>query len=71
MAWGVVLALRELGGLYQGVLTDPLGQPEGTEQNAASGMKRGVLIGAAGVPPFLAGTIMLKAARRRRRLTGR
>jgi hypothetical protein len=69
MLYGIFLALRELIGLYQGVMEDPLGQPEGTEDAVQHGMFRGLKIGAIGVVPFLIGVVLFKGevARRLRR----
>ncbi len=65
---GIGTALRELGSLYADMTTDPLGQPEGREEAVVPAMFRGVLIGAAGIPILLAGSLMLMAARIRARL---
>ncbi len=64
---GIGTALRELGSLYSDIMADPLGQPEGREEAVIPAMLRGVLIGAAGVPVLLTGSIMLIAARIRAR----
>lgn len=73
MIAGVGLALSELAGVYGGVLSDPLGQPEGAEKAAAREMLRHAALGAAGVPVFLAGLVWMRrdsARRRRARLEG-
>jgi hypothetical protein len=62
MLFGMFLALRELGGLYQGVIDDPLGQPEGAEDDVQQGMIRGVIVGGVGVLPFIIGSVMVKGA---------
>lgn len=67
MLFGIVLALRQLLGLYQGVLDDPLGQPAGAEEAVQQGMFRGVAIGAVGVVPFIAGVVLFKGGMTRRR----
>lgn len=69
MAAGAYFALRELAGLYEGALNDPLGQPVDAEKHTSDQMIRGVLIGACGIPPFLLGVILVKASLIRR-LTG-
>lgn len=73
MLGGIVMALRHLGGLYEGVLEDPMGQPEGTEDAASFAMLRWVGLGAFGVVPFLMGVVMFRRAmiigrRRKQRL---
>jgi hypothetical protein len=59
-------ALTPLVGLYQGALSDPLGQPEGAEQAASDQMIRALLTGLPGVVMFLAGVVWLKALAARR-----
>jgi hypothetical protein len=70
MIAGMGLALSDLAGVYAGLLSDPLGQPEGAEKAAARGMLRDAALGAAGAPVFLAGLSWMRrnAARRRARL---
>lgn len=63
---GAGMALRELVGLYGGVMNDPLGQPDGEEKRVSDAMIHGVLIGGIGILPFLIGTVMLKTALFRR-----
>lgn len=58
--WAIGSALMELTGLYQGTVTNPLGQPDGTEQATADRMLQSVWIGLGGVPFLIAGAIMLK-----------
>ncbi len=60
MLYGGYLAIRELAGLYQGALNDPLGQPEGSEQHVASSMWHGLTIAGVGIVPFLVGTVWVK-----------
>jgi hypothetical protein len=69
MLGAVVMALLELGSLYQGALEDPLGQPMGAEQSVQTDMLRWAALGALGAAPFLIGMFLYKgaAARRRRR----
>jgi len=76
MLVGIFLALRALVGLYQGVLDDPMGndQPGGGAEPgvlAQQGMYQGVMIGAVGIVPFLAGVVMVKGAIARRLLRAR
>lgn len=59
---GMGIALRQLIGLYAGVLDDPLGQPEGTEDAAQQAMFRGLILGATGVLPFIVGSALVKGA---------
>ncbi|MBS0197147.1 MAG: hypothetical protein JSR77_10345 [Planctomycetes bacterium] len=67
MLYGASIALKELGGLYQGALDNPLGQPADNEKHTSDTMVRGVLVGAAGVPLFLVGTVLIKVAMFRKR----
>lgn len=62
MLLGIVMALLQLVGLYQGVLDDALDQPMGTEDAVRFGMLHWVGIGALGVLPFLIGVVMFKGA---------
>lgn len=62
MLVGIVMALLQLGSLYQGALDDPLGQPMGTEDAVRFGMLHWVGIGALGIVPFLIGVVMFKGA---------
>lgn len=72
MLAGIVMALLQLGSLYQGAIDDPLGQPLGTEDSVRYDMLHWVGIGAIGVVPFLIGVVLFKGALariyRRRRL---
>lgn len=61
MLYGIGSALLELVGLYQGAMTDPLG--DSREGKAVSAeMIRHVLTGAIGVLPFIIGTVLLKVS---------
>lgn len=76
MLVGIVMALFQLGTLYQGAIDDPLGQPMGTEDSVRFGMLHWVGIGAVGILPFLIGVVMFKGAmvriyRRRRAASAR
>jgi len=62
----IVTALEPLLGLYQGALADPLGQPEGSERQAADRMLGAALWGLPGVVLFLVGVIWLKVLAARR-----
>ncbi len=62
MVTGIVLALISLGGLYQGYSDDPLGQPDDAVDVTRQGMFRGVILGATGIIPFIAGSVMVKGA---------
>ena len=68
--YGLGNALLELGSLYQGAITDPLNQPEGAEKVVSAHMVRMLIIGAAGLPFLIVGTVMIRsnAGRRRRAL---
>jgi hypothetical protein len=59
-------ALVPLVGLYEGAMTDPLGQPADAEQDASRRMLDALLTGLPGVVMFLLGVVWLKilAARR-------
>ena len=69
MIVGGCKAVTVLGRLYQSNLDNALEQPDGSEQAASKAMMQGAMIGAAGVPVFLTGSIMWKFSRRRNRLT--
>lgn len=58
--WGIAEALIPLIRYYGQALEAPLDQKEEAEQLLSAAMKRGVLIGAAGVIPFLIGSVLLK-----------
>lgn len=58
--YGIGGALVQVIGLYQGALSDPLGQPDGAEKAASSQMMHFVVIGLFGIPPLLIGTVLLK-----------
>ena len=60
--YGAGLAVVPLVGMYQGAVDHPLDQPEGAEQNVSREMLHGVKIGAIGVVPMLAGSVLMKAA---------
>jgi hypothetical protein len=63
----IVLALRQFGGLYTAAMNDPLGQPEGAEQNASRTMLTYAAIGAAGVVPMVIGVALVRGSLFRRR----
>ena len=58
--YGLLGALRELQGLYQGATENAIGMAETAEQDASKGMIRAVIVGGCGVPLFIAGSVMLK-----------
>jgi ascorbate-specific PTS system EIIC-type component UlaA len=62
---GLYVALSAFAGMYASNLSDPLNQPEGAEANVKGEMMRGVIIGAAGAPVFIAGRVLMLVARRR------
>jgi len=57
---GLLGALRELQGLYQGATENAIGMAETAEQDASKRMVRAAVIGACGVPLFIAGSVMLR-----------
>lgn len=59
---GGAMALMPLVQLYKANLDNPMGQPEGAERGTSDQMLRGVMIGAIGVPLFVVGSVMVKAA---------
>lgn len=65
---GLYLAIQELGALYDANLNDALNQPEDAEKAAAGRMQKALIRGAIGVPPLIIGGILLRTARRRRRV---
>jgi ascorbate-specific PTS system EIIC-type component UlaA len=60
MLYGLGTALAELIGLYQGALTDPLAEPAVSENDTSQAMIRAAIIGAAGIPVFVVGSVLLK-----------
>ena len=56
--YGASLAILALVGMYQGALEHPLDDPKGGEQSVSRDMLAGVKIGAIGVVPLLAGSIL-------------
>ena len=67
---GIFIAGSALAGLYKGALEHPLDQPENNEATVQHSMTRGVMIGAAGAPPFLLGMVLLKRAKARAKRAG-
>jgi len=59
--YGASLAIVPLVGMYQGALEHPLDDPKGGEQGVSDQMLHGVKIGAIGVLPMIAGSVLLKA----------
>ena len=57
--YGLGSALIELFGLYSSALDAPLNDPKGGEKGVSDRMIRGVIIGAIGVAPMMAGSAML------------
>ena len=57
---GLWMGLQELRGLYEGATNDALGMGATAEQDASKRMVRAAIIGACGVPLFIAGSVMLK-----------
>lgn len=57
---GIARGVLPLIDVYRNNLTDPLGQPEGAEEKVGPAMRRGVILGACGVPPFIIGSVLLK-----------
>jgi len=60
MLTGGTFAVLPLVDLYRANLEHPLDQPESAERNTSDRMLRGVYIGAAGTPLFIAGSVLLK-----------
>ncbi|MEZ6241902.1 MAG: hypothetical protein R3B57_02565 [Phycisphaerales bacterium] len=59
IAIGLVGALREIRDLYQGVTTDAMAEPAVPEEERPNRILTDVAIGALGVPPLLAGSVLL------------
>lgn len=70
MLYGIGSALMEIASLYQGAINSPLDQPDGAEKLLSERMIRKLIIGAAGIPFLIIGTMMVRsaAAARRRQL---
>lgn len=60
MLYGIATGLASLVAIYQNALTDPLAEPAKNEMSVRSDILRSVAIGAAGIVPFLIGSVMLK-----------
>lgn len=71
LVYGAGMALVPLVGMYQGAVDHPLDQPEGAEEGVSREMLHGVKIGAIGVVPLLAGSVLLKVAMFQRLRAGR
>ncbi len=59
---GIVYALLSLGGLYEGFLTDALGQPEDAVETTQHGMYQGLIVGGIGIVPFVLGSALVKGS---------
>jgi uncharacterized iron-regulated membrane protein len=62
IVYGIGLALYALMGLYQGAVENPMGQPATAEKDTSEAMIRAAIIGACGVPFFIAGSVLLKVS---------
>jgi hypothetical protein len=60
IVYGLLGALQELRGLYEGATGDAIGMAPTAEQDASRGMIRAAIIGGCGVPLFIAGSVVLK-----------
>jgi hypothetical protein len=58
----ILLALRELGGLYAGAANDPLGQPDTVEADTSRHMLDLAALGAAGVVPMGIGVALVRGS---------
>lgn len=63
---GIGLAVKPVIDLYRANLDDPMGQPEGAERRVPLDMRKGLIVGAAGVVPFMIGSVLVKMEVRRR-----
>lgn len=64
MAYGLIQAIGEFGGLYGHLQEDALREPEIPEEERSGRMIRSVVIGAAGVVPFVAGLVLRAGSKR-------
>jgi hypothetical protein len=71
MVYGIGHALMELSSVYQGAISKPLDQPENVEKVFSQNMIRSLIIGAAGIPFLLIGTVMVRGALARKRRDSR
>lgn len=55
---GIFLGVAPLIAVYRDAMTDPLKESGVSAQQTSSAMLRGLIVGAIGVPIFLAGSIM-------------
>jgi len=65
--YGIGNALIELVGLYETALDAPLDAPEGQESQVSRAMIRNAIIGVAGIPPLLVGSVLFYVSLRKRR----
>src|SRR5262245_49901947 len=70
MLYGIGNALLEIASVYQGAIDNPLNQPDNAQKVFSDRMIRMLIIGAAGIPFLIIGTLMVRsaAAARRREL---
>ena len=59
---GIVYALLSLGGLYEGFLTDALGQADDAVETTQQSMYKGLIIGGIGIVPFVLGSALVKGS---------
>lgn len=62
IVYGIGLALYALMGLYHGAVENPMGQSATAEKDTSEAMIRAAIIGACGVPFFIAGSVLLKVS---------
>ena len=62
VVFGIVVAVRAFGGLYEGATTNAMGMSATAEEDTSKAMIRAVIIGACGVPLLIAGTVLLKVS---------
>jgi hypothetical protein len=67
MLGGATLGLAPLVAVYQHAMNDPMGEPAAPEEQTGARMARGLTLGAIGILPFIAGTVILKRQRARDR----
>ena len=60
---GIYVGFAALAGFYNDAVVNPLGRADGAEANTSASMLRGVVLGAVGIPPFLAGVVIVRRSR--------
>lgn len=60
---GIYVGFAALANFYNDSVVNPLGRADGAEANTSASMLSGVVLGAVGIPPFLAGVVIVRRSR--------